>query len=131
MIGMAGLYQHLARHLPTARAPCDLQELLEKLLGSTKVRAVQSLIGVDHRNQSQSWEVVALRQHLRTDQYIGGAAARALQVLLEGTLWPCRIAIDADNPRRRKPLRERVFHALGALTDARQISALALCTNQR
>ena len=68
MLGRMGLDQGPARPLGAAGAAGDLVQELKGPLGGAQVAAVEAEIGVDHADQGQIREVVALGRDLGADQ---------------------------------------------------------------
>ena len=62
-----GLDQHAARLVAAPGAAGDLLDLLEAALGRAKVAALEAEVGVDHADQGQIGEVIALGDQLRAD----------------------------------------------------------------
>ena len=62
-----GLDQHAARLVAAPGAAGDLLDLLEAALGGAQVAALQAEIGIDHADQGQVGEVIALGDQLGAD----------------------------------------------------------------
>ena len=62
-----GLDEHATRLVPAAGPARDLLDLLEASLRSAKVAALQAKIGIDHSNQGEVGEVIALGHELGAD----------------------------------------------------------------
>ena len=57
----------MPRLLAAPGAPGDLHDLLEGALGRAQIAAVEPEIGIDHADQRQVGEVIALGHQLRAD----------------------------------------------------------------
>ena len=66
-VGIVGLDQHAPGLVAAPGAPGDLLDLLEAALGGAQVAALQPEVGVDHPDQRQIGEVIALGDQLRAD----------------------------------------------------------------
>ena len=62
-----GLDQHATRLVAAAGAAGDLLDLLEAALRGAKVAALQAKVGIDHSDQGQVGEVIALGHQLGAD----------------------------------------------------------------
>jgi hypothetical protein len=62
-----GLDEHAPRLVAAAGAAGDLLDLLEAALGRAQIAALQAEIGIDHADQRQIGEVIALGHQLRAD----------------------------------------------------------------
>ena len=62
-----GLDQHPPGLVAAAGAAGDLADLLEAALGGAQVAALQAKVGIDHADQRQVGEVIALGHQLRAD----------------------------------------------------------------
>ena len=62
-----GLDEHAARLVAAAGAAGDLADLLEAALGGAQVAAGKAEIGIDHADQGQVGEVIALGDELGAD----------------------------------------------------------------
>ena len=68
-----GLDQHPPGFVAAAGAPGDLLDLLEAALGGAKVAAGQAEIGIDHADQGEVGEVIALGHQLGADDDVDRA----------------------------------------------------------
>ena len=83
MLGLVGLHQREARPLGAAGAAGDLADQLEGLLGGAQVAALQPEVGVDHPDEGQQREVVALGDELGADDEVGAATGDLLDARLQ------------------------------------------------
>ena len=62
-----GLDQHPARLVAAPGAAGDLLDLLEAALGGAQIAAVEPEVGIDHADQGQVGEMIALGDQLGAD----------------------------------------------------------------
>ena len=124
VIRMPGLDQHLARLVRASGAAADLHDDLEQALAGAEVRPIQSLIGVEYPDQRDVGKIMAFREHLGAYQDVGLAGVHATQLLLERALAAGAVAVHALDARLREKFPQRAFHALRALAERMQVSAL-------
>jgi hypothetical protein len=117
MLRILGLDQHFARALAAAGAAGDLHDGLGEALGGAEVGAEQALVGVQHDDQRDVREIVALGHHLRADQDPRLAARDPVDDGLERGRVAHHVAIEPRDRHVREGLGERVLDALRALAD--------------
>ena len=96
--------------LAAAGAPGHLREQLKRPLGGAEVRQPEPDIGRDDADERDVREIVALGDHLRADEHVELAAAKAVQQIGETAPPAHRVAIDAADARvgkQRAALRPR------------------------
>src|SRR5262249_17315378 len=123
MAGVARLDQDFAPQAGAPGASGDLLQLGEGSLARAVVAGKDSAVGVEHPNQGEALEMVALGEDLGPDQDVG--LRGALEQLLERGLRARCIAVDAQNPRLRELLGERKLDALRSAAEGLQILVAA------
>ena len=123
--GIARLHQHLARPLAAPGAARDLRERRVQPLGGAVVGGDQRAVGVQHADQREQREVVALGEQLRADQDVGLAARDALQRARELAAAARAVAVDAHDARLREARGERFLDALRAAAHRLQVEVAA------
>ena len=74
VVGLVGLQQRGAlAPFEAARAACDLAHQLKGAFGGAQVGALQAKVGVDHADEGEQGEVVALGHDLGADDDVGPA----------------------------------------------------------
>ena len=117
MLRIFGLDQHFAGSVSSARATCNLHDCLREPFAGAEIRAEKSLIRIQHHHQRHVRKMMALGQHLRTDQDADLVATDLLERVLELAFAPHAVAIDACQRHARKEPFDRLFDAFGSLTD--------------
>ena len=87
MLGIVRLNDDLTGAIGAPRAACDLQDRLREPLVAPRIRAEQPLVRVQHPDERDAREVVALRQHLRADQDLDVARLDVVRARLRAR--PC------------------------------------------
>ena len=98
MFRVFGLDQHFARALRAPGPPGDLHDRLCESLCRAKIRAEQSLVGVQYDDETHVGKMMALRQHLRADEQAHFARVDALERGFERAPASHRVAIDPREP---------------------------------
>ena len=82
------LHQNSSASFPSTRSARHLRDQRERSLGRSKIRQVQSRVGVDDSHQRHVWKVQALGDHLSPQQDFGITLAKTGQRLFmtAGTL---------------------------------------------
>ena len=83
MIRVLGLQQNFAWLVGTPGAAGDLEYGLRESFAGAQIRAKQALVGVHNSDQRDIREVMALGQHLRSDQDPCRAAVHRFESFLE------------------------------------------------
>ena len=83
---VVGLDQHAPGLVAAPGASGDLLDLLEAALGGAQVTALQGQVGIDHPDQGQIGEVVALGDQLRADDDVDLASVHCRDEF--GGAWP-------------------------------------------
>ena len=122
---MAGLDQHFARLGPAPGAPGDLRDLLEGALGRAQVAAFEAEIGIDHADQRQVGEMIALGDQLRADDHVDRACFGLGDELGGLGGRPERVGGDDRDPRLGQQLGDFVGDALDAGAAGDQAVGLA------
>ena len=122
---IARLDQHFARPLAPAGAPGDLRQHREQALGRAVVGGDQRAVGVQHADQRERREVVALGEQLRADQDVAFAAPDAFQRARELAAAPRAVAVDAHDARAGKARGQRLLDALRAAPHRLQVDVAA------
>ena len=125
---MACLNEHLARRGLASRTATDLGQQLEEPLLAAEIRAEKQRIRVNHCDQGDMGEVVALAQHLRTDHEDRITLQYPLHELRHGLTTGHVVAVDPDDRECREALLQKRFGLLGAETRANQSTAPAVRT---
>ena len=73
-VGIVGLDEHAAGLVAAAGAAGDLLDLLEAALGGAQVAAGEAEVGIDHADQGEVGEVIALGDQLGADDDVDLAA---------------------------------------------------------
>src|SRR5699024_2512657 len=106
----------------------DLNHKLRQALRRPKVRAQQSLVGIDDGHQAHVRQMVALGQHLRADQNAAIAAVDAFQQAGHRSLAASAVTIDADDAVFRETCFQFLLQPLRPLADGAQFIAAAVWT---
>src|SRR6185312_1672009 len=114
------LNEYFAAACAAPRASGHLAQKLEAPLARTKIRQIDTDVGVDHSDKRNVRKIQSLRDHLRTEQDVDLTRAYAIQDLRVRPLSRRRVDIHARNPRRRKALADQTFHLLRAESAASQ-----------
>ena len=72
-VGVVGLDEHPSGLVAAPGAAGDLLDLLEAALGRAQVAAGQAEVGIDHADQGEIGEVIALGHQLGADDYVDRA----------------------------------------------------------
>ena len=131
VIGKGCLYQYLTRFLSTPRTSCHLHQLREEFLARSKIRTVQSAVGIQHPDQSQCGEIMAFRQHLRADQNIYLVRLYLLTHDFPGALVARTVAIHTQDARIGKAFPQCAFYPLRPAPDWLQIGMATAGTSAR
>ena len=123
MIRIVGLNHDLAGAIGAPGAARDLQDRLREPLVAARIGAEQPLVGVQHADERDAREVMALRQHLRADQNLDVARFDVVQHGGERALAARAVAIEPRDARRREQRGELVADALRAGADGDSLAA--------
>jgi hypothetical protein len=104
----------------------DLEQRLCKALIAAKVCAQQSLIRVQNTDHRHAREVMAFRQHLRTDEYLSLSCLDIRQDLSQHAVASCYVPIESGDASCREKCRELVINALRAFADGDSLRS-AVC----
>ena len=114
MFRAIGLDECPARLLAAPGAPCHLRHLRPTALARPRIARIERQIGIDHADQRQMWEMMALGDELRADDEI----MHTLRHFADGVFQqaaPRQIARQNGEARLGKPL----HHFLGQSFDPR------------
>ena len=109
-----GLDEHAAGLVAAAGAAGDLLDLLEAALGGAEVAAGEAEVGVDHADQRQVGEVIALGDQLRADHDVDRAGLHRADELGRAQRRPDGVGGDDRRPRFGEQLGDLVGDALDA-----------------
>ena len=109
-----GLDQHAARLVAAPGAPGDLLDLLEAALGGAQVAALKAEVGIDHPDQGQVGEVIALGDQLGADDDVDLARLHRRDELGGARRRPDGVAGDDRGARFGEQRRDLVGDALDA-----------------
>ena len=123
VIGIVRLDDDLAGAIGASGAARDLQNRLREALVAARIGAEQPLIRVQHADERDAREVVALRQHLRADQDLDVARFDVVEHGGERALAARAVAIEPRDARRGKQRGELVADALRAGADGDALAA--------
>ena len=126
VIGKVGLDQHLARAGSAPGAARDLDQLREQALGGTEIGAEESAVGVEHAHQREGRIVVALREHLRSEQHVHLAGLHARENRLQRAALRGRVPVHARDARLGKRGCQRLLDALRALPHGSEVRSAAV-----
>ena len=115
-----GLDQGAAGPFGAPGAACDLAEELIGPLPGAKVSAFHAAVGIDHANQGEVREIVALGDDLRADQHIDFACSHAVDNAACLFAGPGGVGGENFHPRLRQQHADFFGHALHAGADAHQ-----------
>ena len=107
VLGRRGLDERTARAAHAAGPPGHLRQELKGALGGAEVAMRQGDIGIDHADEPQQREIVALRHQLGADHDVGFAARDGLELLAQ--------ALDPAENVARQHRHARIREALGDL----------------
>ena len=102
-IGIERLQQHLAITLGATGAARGLAQQLEQPFRTAEIRHSEAAIGPHDTNKFHTGEIVALRHHLRTQQYIVFPVAERVQDLFDSPHILRGIAVHAHHLSTRNP----------------------------
>jgi hypothetical protein len=131
MVGIFGLDQHFAGQVGTAAAAADLHQLREEPLRGAEVGGEQRRIGADRADQRQQREIMALGQHLGTDQDVGLTRVDGGEQGLPFLRRARRIAVDAQDAGRGEAFDQHGFEALRAAPEGQQVDVAAIGAGAR
>ncbi len=131
MARVTRLHQHFAGQACAARAPAHLHQLREKPFARAEVVRKQRGVGVQHADQRHAPEVMPLRDHLRADENIDLARMHIGKERLRAAFAARAVSIDAQHARARHRARKRLFDALRAASERRDIDVAALRARAR
>ena len=106
------LNEYLAFAAGTTRAPCSLAEQLEKPFGGSEVGDAEPAIGANDPDELYARKVVALGDHLRSNQDIVFAVAERVENLFAGAHVLGCVAVHANYLRIRNPFGDFFFEHL-------------------
>ena len=120
-----GLDEHAAGLVAAAGAAGDLLDLLEAALGGAKIAAGEAEVGIDHADQRQVGEVIALGDQLRADHDVDRARLHRADELGGAQRRPDGVGRDDRRPRFGEQLGDLVGDPLDARTAGDQAVLLA------
>ena len=129
MIWKISLHHDFSRSVPASGASCDLGQQLESALGRAEIRKAESHVRPHHAHQRDPMNVVALGDHLRTDQQIEFAFIERIQRAFEVFTAAHRVAIQTSDARLRKHPVQQLFELFR--TCAQEIDILAAAMDAR
>lgn len=121
MLRLVRLQQDFGRPARTTGATRHLGDQLSHALECAEIGAEERLVGVDHADQRQAGEVVALGQHLGADQNLHGAALDVVEQALELAGFAQSVGVEPLDAALRELLTQHFFDALGALPQRSQL----------
>ena len=101
-----------------------LHDQLCHALGGAKIGAEQAMVRIEDADQRDIGEMVALGEHLGTEQQPGMATACSLQQRIERTLAPRGITVDTQYLYIREMPGQCLFNPFRALALRVQVAAL-------
>jgi hypothetical protein len=126
MFRMPGLDQDTSRSFSPTRSSSDLGNQLKGPLTRPEVRKVQSSISVQHPNQSDTWEVMTLGNHLSSHKNVDITPPKSIQNSSMTRPRPSGVSIHSVDTNLRPQGTHLFFDALGSSTHKVQsIGALA------
>ncbi|OMP13723.1 nucleolar complex protein 14 [Corchorus olitorius] len=96
------------------------------MLPRAEIVREQRGIGRDHAHQRYALEVMPLGDHLRADQDVDAAFVHGVEQRFGAALAAGGIGVDAGDAGLRKQLAERLFDALGAAPERRDVDVAAV-----
>ena len=114
------LHDHASGSVASA-APGELREELERPLFRAEVREREPRVGVDDGGELYTFEVVALRHHLRPDEH---GAARSREAVERGA-HVVDVGVEADHLQLGQLLRQFALELLRPRADARELRGAA------
>ena len=125
MLAVARLDQHFRFQPRAPGAAGHLHQLREQALAGAVVLREQRGIGIEHADERQLLEVVALGDHLRADQDVDVAAVHRVERFLCAALPARGIGVDAQDARLREQRLQAFLDALRAAAERLQIDIAA------
>ena len=113
-VGIVGLDEDAARLVAAAGAAGDLLDLLEAALGRAQVAAGKAEVGIDHADQGQVGEVIALGHQLGADDDVDRAGLHRADELRGAQRRPDGVRGDDRGARIGEQLGDLVGDALDA-----------------
>ena len=110
MLRVIRFHQDFAGKFAATRASGYLREQLEGSFGCSKIRPTQREIRSNHANQSDSLKIVALCDHLRSDQHVQFAVRERAEHLLVFALGANGVAIEPCDARSRELFPQVFFY---------------------
>ena len=131
-VGLERLHEHAARRIAAAAAG-ELRDQLERPLLGAEVGHREAGVGVDHRGQLDTREVMALGDHLRAEQHGAIGRGEALQRGVEKLRRLCRVGVKAGSARVGGTHARARAQPLRAGTEARKVyrQARGTCLRHR
>ena len=131
-LGVPCLDDHPPARIPGTPGPTrELGEQCERPLLGAEVRDGERLVGVDHRRELHTGDVVALRDELRADQHRGLGAAKPAQRPLRLPGLRGHIGVQPDDLEPREPPLKLGLHAGRPSADLGEVDRAARRTGLR
>src|SRR5260370_23938197 len=112
MAWVVSLNQNASRDIAAPGASCDLDEQLESSLACAKIGDAERRVCVDDSNERPAREVMALGDHLCSDENVHLACTNSSEDGLD-LLAARDVTIQPGNARLRKGCRQRIFQLFG------------------
>lgn len=128
---VVGLDDDLSARLVAAGAARRLRDQHEAALRRAEVRHVEARVRADDADGRDVGDVVPLRDHLRAEQDVVLAAPKTLEDLLMREFRRRRVAVHADDARRRHERGELLLELLRARAEVLDVAAAALRADVR
>ena len=123
-VGLERLHDHLPRRVAAAAAG-ELRHELERALLGPEVGQREPGVGVDDGGERDAREVVALGDHLRSDQHRPVGGGEAIERLAERTRLGGRVRVEPDPLELGDALRELRLEPLRARPDPSELGRAA------
>ena len=108
------LNQHVPWSLTPPGAPRNLHDKLRHTLGSPKIRAKKTTIGVEHADKSNIRKVMTFGQHLGADQNVGVLGSNPGKNFFQCTFAPRTVTVQTIYACLRKSRRQCLRNSLRA-----------------
>src|ERR1700678_3672497 len=128
MLRIIRFHQDFTGKFAATRASGYLREQLEGSFGCPEIRPTQREIRRNHANQSHALKIVALCDHLRSDEHVQFTARERAEHLLVFALGANRVTIQPRDARRRKLFPQVFFYPFRSVAYEIHVLAIALRT---